>query len=126
MKFSFSHTGDFRRTDKFLTSMQKLNIRQLVEPLAKQGVHALASATPRESGLAASSWSYEIEESKGFVRIHWLNHDMENGFPVAIMLQYGYGTGTGGYVHGKDYINPSIRPIFDSIADAVWKVVRSA
>jgi hypothetical protein len=76
--------------------------------------------------LAADSWSYEIERSGRSVTIKWLNTDIENGFPVAIMLQYGHGTGTGGYVQGMDYINPAMRPIFDSIADQVWKAVTSA
>lgn len=126
MRIKFSHSGDFRRTEKFLEQMTRLNIRQIVEPLAKNGVKALADATPRESGLAASSWAYEITENSSFLRITWLNHDVENGFPVAIMLQYGYGTGTGGYVAGRDYINPAIRPVFDSISEAVWRAVRSA
>lgn len=106
--------------------MQKLDISKLVQPYAQQGADALAAATPIDSGLAASSWGYEIHDSGSRVTITWTNDDIENGFPVAIMLQYGYSTGTGGYVQGRDYINPAIQPIFDRIADGVWKVVTSA
>lgn len=97
-----------------------------LDRLAQQGVTALESATPRDSGLAAGSWSYTIQKARGSARIEWTNSDVENGFPVAIMLQYGYGTGTGGYVQGRDFINPAIKPIFDMIADEVWKAVTSA
>jgi len=86
----------------------------------------LAQSVPKDSGLAADSWNYEIERSATSVAIKWTNSDTENGFPVAIMLQYGYGTGTGGYVQGKDYINPAMKPIFDNIATQVWKAVTSA
>lgn len=97
-----------------------------VEPLAQRGVQALQAATPRESGLTAESWSYEIEVKGGAVTIWWVNTNVINGFNVAVGLQYGHGTGTGGYVAGQDYINPALRPIFDEIADAVWKEVQSA
>lgn len=118
--------GDLRKTEAFLQRMAKLDIRKVLEAGAKEGVKALASATPEDSGLASDSWSYKISGGKIYPTIVWLNHDVENGFPVAIMLQYGYGTGTGGYVQGRDYINPAIRPIFDKIANDVWKAVTSA
>ncbi len=97
-----------------------------IDSAAQQGVMALASATPKESGLASSSWSYTIDRSSSSCTIKWMNRDVESGFPVAIMLQYGYGTGTGGYVQGRDYINPAMRPVFDRIAEQVWKAVTSA
>jgi hypothetical protein len=97
-----------------------------LEGYAQRGVDALASATPVDSGLAAASWTYEIKSSPMGATITWLNTDIENGFPVAIMLQYGHGTGTGGYVQGRDYINPAVRPIFDEIANSVWRAVASA
>lgn len=87
---------------------------------------ALAAATPVESGLASASWSYRIKKSRASCTIEWLNKDVETGFPVAIMLQYGYSTGTGGYVAGIDYINPAMKPVFDNIRDQVWKAVTSA
>lgn len=123
---SFSSNGSFKKTEDFLKKMAKGDIYQSLDSEALRGVDALVSATPLDSGLAAASWTYKVERSKGSCRITWMNTDVENGFPVAIMLQYGYGTGTGGYVQGQDYINPAMRPIFDSIADKVWKAVTSA
>lgn len=122
---TFSSTGSFKNTESFLKAMAKLEIRRLIESQAQAGVTALATATPLESGLAASSWGYEIRQNGSSLTIAWTNSDVENGFPVAITLQYGYGTGTGGYVQGRDYINPAIRPVFDEIADKVWKAVTS-
>lgn len=118
--------GSTERTEKFLRSIVNADMFRGVERIANEGVSALASATPMESGLAANSWGVEIVNSKDSLTITWTNSDVENGFPVAIMLQYGHGTGTGGYVRGVDYINPAIRPIFDRIANEVWKVVTSA
>jgi hypothetical protein len=122
---SFTSRGSFDHMERFLRSMQTLDLRGLVEPYARQGVDALSRATPVDTGLAARSWDYEIDTSNG-VTVRWINHDVENGFPVVIMLQYGHGTGTGGYVQGRDFINPAIQPIMDEIANAVWKVVTSA
>lgn len=123
---SFTTTRSGGRVEDFLNKLKRGDIYNGLDRLAQQGVTALESATPRDSGLAAGSWSYTIEKSRGSARIEWTNSDVENGFPVAIMLQYGYGTGTGGYVQGRDYINPAIKPIFDMIADEVWKAVTSA
>ena len=122
---SVTTSGSFGNTEKFLKKLLKGDIYNGLEPLAQRGVAALASATPVDSGLAADSWTFTIERSKGSCQISWNNFDVENGFPVAIMLQYGYATGTGGYVAGQDYINPAIRPVFDEIADKVWKAVTS-
>lgn len=124
--FSFNQYGSFAKMEAFLGSMQKMNVRRVIEPLARQGVEALSAATPRESGLAANSWNYEITETRSGVSVAWTNSNVENGFPVVVMLQYGYATGTGGYVQGRDFINPAIKPVFDRIADEVWKVVTSA
>lgn len=118
--------GSFKNMEAFLNKVSKLDVRKILESSAQQGVKALASATPIDSGLAEHSWGYDISGSGGGYTITWTNSDIENGFPVAIMLQYGYGTGTGGYVQGRDYINPAIQPIFDQIADKVWKAVSSA
>lgn len=117
--------GSFRNTKQFLRHIQHLNIMGVLRTQAPLGVAALASATPRESGLASNSWDFEISGARGNYTITWINKDVESGFPVAIMLQYGYSTGTGGYVQGKDYINPAMRPVFDKIADTVWKAVIS-
>jgi hypothetical protein len=123
---SFSVTGSTKRTEAFLRKAAKGDIFRSLDASAQEGVSALVSGTPVDSGLAADSWGYEIERSGKSVTIKWTNKDVENGFPVAIMLQYGHGTGTGGYVQGQDYINPAMRPVFDRIADQVWKAVTSA
>jgi hypothetical protein len=118
--------GSTNKMEKFLKSVQKLDIGALIANQAQLGAEALANATPKDSGLASHTWGYEVSQNGGGVRITWTNSDIESGFPVAIMLQYGYATGTGGYVQGRDYINPAIRPVFDQIANTVWKAVTSA
>ena len=124
---TFESSGSFDKTESFLKRMFLGDpIINALQRYGQMGVSALANASPVESGLTAQSWGFEVERSRGGYSITWTNHDIENGFPVAIMLQYGHGTGTGGYVAGRDYINPAIRPIFDKIADEVWKVVTSA
>lgn len=123
---SFVTKRSGRRTEDSLRKMLRGDIYKSLDASAKMGVNALASSVPQDSGLAADSWTYEIEHKGSSVTIKWLNTDVENGFPVAIMLQYGYGTGTGGYVQGRDYINPAMKPVFDSIADQVWRAVTSA
>lgn len=126
MAVSFGHRGSFDNLESFLKAMQKKDIDVVLRQHAQEGVSALASATPMETGLAASSWGYEIVHTGTSIIIAWTNDNIENGHHVAVMIQYGHGTGTGGYVVGRDYINPAIRPIFDRIADGIWKVVTSA
>jgi hypothetical protein len=123
---SITSSGSFKNTEAFLNRVSRGDIYRSIVAGAEAGVRALADATPLDSGLASDSWDYEIERSGKAVTIKWTNNDVENGFPVAIMLQLGYGTGTGGYVQGRDYINPAMKPIFDKIADDVWKAVTSA
>ena len=116
--------GSFRNTERFFSRMRKAEIRELLERYGLIGVEALSRATPVETGLAASSWSYEVKKTLfGSWSIIWSNSDIENGFPVVVMLQYGHGTGTGGYVTGIDYINPALKPIFNAIAEEAWKEV---
>lgn len=119
----FNASGSTSKTEAYLRKLQKLDISAILNAHGAEGVRALASATPVESGLAAISWSYEVTHTAGSATISWLNRDVETGFPVAIMLQYGYATGTGGYVQGKDYINPAMKPIFDRILQDVMKAV---
>lgn len=120
----FKHKGDFKKLDKYFKDVSKaVRPRSILDKYGRAGVQALSSATPIESGLAASSWYYEVTETKNSARITFYNSDIENGFPVAIMLQYGHGTGTGGWVEGRDYINPAIQPVFDKIAEDAWKEV---
>jgi len=123
---SFTSGGSFKNTEAFLNAMNKLDIASVLESAGQAGVAALQQNMPQRTGLAAHSWSYVVETSGKSSKITWLNYDIENGFPVAIMLQYGYGTGTGGYVQGRDYINPSMQPVFDAIAERVWRAVTSA
>lgn len=123
---SFEVSGSFDHLLSYLRTVSKLNIKNILDEYGQKGVAALASRTPEETGRTAASWSYETSAGGGVYTITWTNTDIENGFPVAIMLQYGYATGTGGYVHGRDYINPAIQPIFDEIAAQVWKAVTSA
>ena len=122
---SFQNSGSTKNTEAILRKMAKLDIRRILESHAQDGVNALSTGTPKDSSLAANSWSYEVTISGGNYTITWTNDDIENGFPVAIMIQYGHGTGTGGYIQGIDYINPAMRPIFDRISREVWKAVNS-
>ncbi len=123
---SRSSSGSFDHTFKALERMQKMDVSGIIAREAQKGVAALSRATPHDSGKAASSWSYEVTKTRSSITIGWKNSDVENGYPVALMIQYGHGTGTGGYIAGIDYINPAMRPIFDQIADTVWKAVISA
>ena len=120
---SFGHKGDFSKTTRFLMKAKGLDISGILNRYGKEGVSALASATPVESGRTANSWYYEIEIAKGSAVITFLNSHVNQGVPIAIILQYGHGTGTGGWVQGRDYINPAIQPIFDRIADEAWREV---
>ena len=98
------HKGDFSKTYNYLKKMKSLDCRRILERYGRKGVAALSSATPVESGLTASSWDYEIEMRKGFATISFFNTNIQNGVPIAIILQHGHGTGTGGWVQGRDYI----------------------
>ena len=122
----FHTSGSFKNTEAFLKHVSKLNILSMLDAGAKEGVEALANATPVDTRLAANSWDYITSADKGVYTITWTNSDIENGFPVVIMLQFGHATAAGGYVQGRDFINPALYPIFDKIADRVWKAVISA
>lgn len=123
---SFESRGSFQKTDEYLQKLSRGKIFQALEKYGQEGVNALASATPVDSGRAAASWGYVVTYSRGSASISWTNSDTESGFPVVISLQYGYGTGTGGFVAGRDFINPAIKPVFDRIATEVWKEVTRA
>ena len=122
----FTVTGSTKNTDRFLKKLQSTNFRSGIDSIAQRGVVALQAATPADTGLTAMSWSYEIEEKNGTIIISWLNSNVVNGVPVAALIQYGYGTGTGGWVSGRDYINPAIKPIFEELANEFWKKVTNA
>ena len=120
-----TQSGNFNNTERFLNGAKKLDIKRILESYGREGVRALASATPVDSGLTADSWGFRVTISKGSFSIVWTNSNVVKGVPIAIILQYGHGTGTGGYVQGRDYINPAIQPIFQKIADSVWLEVRN-
>lgn len=121
---SFRQKGDFSNLSKFLERAKEAVHLGDLDRYGRAGVDALASATPVDSGLTASSWYYEIERENGSVTISFRNSNIQNGVPIAIILQYGHGTGTGGWVEGRDYINPAIQPIFDQIAKDAWEEVK--
>lgn len=118
-------SGSTFNMDKFLKDAQRSSegIEQRIKNICDAGARALAAATPSDTGETASSWGYEILNEKGRVYIFWTNTNVNNGVPIALLLQLGHGTGTGGYVQGRDYINPALKPIFDKIAEAAWKAV---
>ena len=120
---SFRHKGDFSKLTRYLERAKDAVRLSILDKYGREGVAALASATPVESGKTASSWYYEIERGDGTAKLIFLNSNINKGVPIAIILQYGHGTGTGGWVEGRDYINPAIQPLFDKIADDAWKEV---
>lgn len=115
--------GDFSKTFRFLKKMDNLEINNILDKYGKMGVEALANATPKDSGATASSWGYEIMTTDRGATLYWTNTNQNRGVYIAVILQYGHGTGTGGYVQGVDYINPAIRPVFDKIAEEAWMEV---
>ena len=120
---SFRQTGDFSKLTSFLERAKETVYLGDLNKYGRQGVAALASATPIDSGETAESWYYEIENNKESATITFYNSNVQNGVPIAIILQYGHGTRNGGWVEGRDYINPAIQPIFDQIVDDAWREV---
>lgn len=122
---SITHKGNFKRTERFFKRLNSFEIKHLLNQYGQQGVEALRSATPVDSGKTAESWYYEVQKFGGFrdYKIVWKNSNINNYIPIAVILQYGHATGTGGYVQGRDYINPAIQPIFDAIAEDAWQEV---
>lgn len=121
---TFKSKGDLSKTYNFLKRAQTRDFLNKLNKYGEKGVSALSAATPVDTGKTAASWSYEIRHSKTLVTIEWKNSNVVNGVPIAIILQYGHGTRTGGYVQGKDYINPAIQPIFDDILNSAWEEVK--
>lgn len=120
---SFRQKGDFSNLTRYLEKAKNVLHVGDLDKYGRMGVDALASATPVDSGLTAESWYYEIENKNGSAKIIFRNSNVQNGVPIAILLQYGHGTRNGGWVEGRDYINPAIQPIFDNITNAAWKEV---
>ena len=120
---SFRHKGDFSKFGRYLERAKNVVRAGDLDKYGRQGVAALASATPVDSGETANAWSYKIERTNESISIQFYNSNIQNGVPIAIIIQYGHGTGTGGWVQGRDYINPAIRPLFDKIANDMWREV---
>ena len=126
MRVNFEVSGGFTKTERFLNRMKRREYLNVLDEFGRDGVQALRNATPVDSGATAEAWDYEIKRTRNYTEIVWTNSNINDGVPIAVILQYGHGTGTGGYVQGRDYIHPGIRPIFDKIAEKAWKVVTSA
>ena len=120
---SFRQKGDFSKLDRFFERAKEVARLSTLDKYGREGVAALSSATPVDSGETAKSWYYKISHSNGTAKITFANSNVNKGVPIAIILQYGHATGTGGWVEGRDYINPAIQPIFDKIVDEAWKEV---
>lgn len=120
---SFRQKGDFSKLSRYLERVREAAKIGILDKYGREGVAALSSATPVDSGKTASSWSYEIKRQNGSVSIVFNNSNFNEGVPIAIILQLGHGTGTGGWVQGRDYINPAIQPIFDRITKEAWREV---
>lgn len=120
---SIESKGDFSKTRNFIQRANEVLQNAKLEQLGQKGVDALRFATPKDSGKTSISWDYRIERTKNSLKIEWTNSNIQNGVNIAILLQYGHGTGGGGYVKGIDYINPAIKPIFDEIQEKVWREV---
>ena len=119
----FRQKGDFRKATRYFERLREIVHLGTLDKYGREGVAALASATPVESGKTASSWYYEITNNGQTAKISFYNSNVNKGVPIAIIIQYGHGTRNGGWVEGRDYINPAIQPIFDRIAEAIWREV---
>ena len=123
MGIVIKHHGSFKNTESLFQNLSRFEINSVLDKYGKMGVDALSSATPMNSGDTASSWDYTIEKNGAGYTIVWTNNNTNDGVNIALILQTGHGTGTGGYVRGRDYINPALRPIFDGLANEAWQEV---
>jgi hypothetical protein len=124
--FSVTSVGSWDKTIAFLEYLASGKMYDVLDRYGRIGVDRLASATPIETGLTAHSWGYQVEHKSDYSAISWFNTHTHNGVNIAVILQYGHGTGTGGWVEGRDYINPAIQPVFDKMVEDIWKEVRNA
>lgn len=120
---TIEHKGDFRHAETWLKKLTHTDLKAILEKYAQAGVDALSKATPRDTGQTAGSWSYSVSYDSQGATIDWLNSNVNKGVNIALILQYGHGTGTGGYVQGLDYINPALQPVFEKMADELWREV---
>jgi hypothetical protein len=122
---SFKHTGDLSKTYSFLRKFKEFKYMHIFNRYGREGVLALENATPKDTGVTSKSWSYKIDKTSKGYSLSWINTNVINGVSIAIIIQYGYATRSGGYVQGRDYINPAIQPVFDKLTNALWKEVQS-
>lgn len=120
MRIRITTKGNYAKASKFLQDLRSIKVHHILEKCGQMGVEALAQATPVKTGKTASSWSYDLLETKSGYELIFSNSNFNKGVPIAVILQYGHGTGTGGWVEGRDYINPALQPVFDEIAKTVW------
>lgn len=120
---TFTQKGDFSKLDSYFNRIKTFFKSSDLDKYGEQGVQALSSATPYDTGNTAGSWYYKINRDAGSLSLEFCNSNVNKGVPIAIILQYGHGTGTGGWIEGRDYINPTIQPIFDEILNNMWKEV---
>lgn len=126
MKIRLKSDGKFDKTEQYLKKLRTKDFTKILRKYGERGVSALRDSTPKDSGETANSWSYQIDhDANGQIAISWTNSHFNKGVQIAVILQYGHGTGTGGYFKGKDYINPIMRPVFDEIAEEAWKEINS-
>ena len=118
-----THKGSFNNTEKLFKQLNRFEIRGILNKYGAKGVSALAEATPVDTGNTAGSWGYKVEKTSNGYSIYWENENVNQGVNIALILQYGHGTRNGGYVQGIDYINPALKPVFDSLADEAWREV---
>jgi hypothetical protein len=123
MAVKLTQKGDLNTVERYLKKSLGINWRAVLHGIAEEGVEQLMLYTPRDTGVTANSWSYEITEINGIISVTWKNSNINNGVNIALILQYGHATGNGGYVYGVDYINPALKPIFDKLAEAGWREV---
>lgn len=121
---SLSWQGDYRATKRWMDKMEAGSVADVLRSCGEKGIEALSAATPVRTGKTAASWGFEAKTSSKGATLTWTNSNVVNGVPIAIILQYGHGTGTGGYVHGRDYINPAMRPVFDEIESRISRMLR--
>lgn len=123
MRIGMSSRGDFRKTEKLLKATIGRDYRSILDRYGWIGVQALIANTPKDTGMTSALWDYEIKENKDSISVEWRNYNIIGDVNIAIILQYGHGTRNGGYVVGRDYINPALQPIFDQMAEAAWKEI---
>lgn len=126
MKIGLKVKGDFKNVEKFFDRVKNKELTRKLNQYGMVGAAALAASTPYDTGVTASSWDYEIIENKGHIELIWTNSNVTEGkqnIPIVLLIQYGHATRNGGYVQGRDFINPAIQPVFDAIADDIWEEV---